>query len=116
MAGHQVFANAQVRSSNAQLEALKIQFGAVIASRIFEAEAVDFHWQARVRERYIGHYEDSACGGEEELSRIAIVSELNDQWHAGVCLVDGDGEAEALLWLRTFSQLEEALDLFARAH
>ena len=111
-----LFANAQVLDCNAQLEALKVQFGAIAASRILESEAADFHWQARVRERYVGLYLDDAFGHGEELSRIAIVSDLGGRWHAGVCLVDGDGEVEALLWLRTFGSREEAEATFARAH
>lgn len=111
-----LFANAQVRHCNAQLEALKVQFGSVIASRILEAEAADFHWQARVRERYLGQYAEDDFGNGDELSRIAILSYLNGHWHAGVCLVDGDGEVEELLWLRTFNQRGEAEDLFGRAH
>ena len=111
-----LFATAQVATSNAQLEALKVQFGSVIASRILEAEAADFHWQARVRERYIGQYLDDAFGAGEELSRIAILSDLNGHWHAGVCLVDGDGEVEELLWLRTFTTIDDAETEYDRAH
>ena len=111
-----LFANAQVAASNAQLEALKTQFGSVIASRILESEAADFHWQARVRDRYLGQYADEVFGAGEELSRIAILSDLNGQWHAGVCLIDGDGEVEELLWLRTFNERDKAEELFGRAH
>ena len=111
-----LFANAHVLSCNAQLEALKAQFGAVIASRILEAEAADFHWQARVRERYLGQYNDDVFGAGEELSRIAILSQLGGQWHVGVCLADGDGEVETLLWLRSFSSIDEAESAFDRAH
>lgn len=111
-----LFANAQVLSCNAQLEALKVQFGSVIASRILEAEAADFHWQARVRERYLGQYTDDAFGSGEELSRIAILSALGGQWHVGVCLADGDGEVETLLWLRTFAALDDAESEYERAH
>lgn len=111
-----LFATAQVLSCHAQIEALKAQFGSVIASRILESEACDFHWQARVRERYLGLYEDDAFGCGEELSRMAILSRLDGQWHAGVCLVDGDGEAGTLLWLRTFAVLDDAQAAFERAH
>ena len=38
-----LFATAQVLNCNAQLEALQVQFGAIVASRILEAEAADFH-------------------------------------------------------------------------
>jgi hypothetical protein len=111
-----LFANAEVLACNAQLDALEAQFGSVVASRILEAEAADFHWQARVRERYLGQYVDDGFGHGEELSRVAIVSNLGGQWHAGVCLVDGDGEVETLLWLRTFGSAEEAFDAFERPH
>ena len=111
-----LFANAQVLSCNAQLEALKAQFGAIVASRILEAEAADFHWQARVRERYLGQYLDDVFGHGEALSRIAILSALGGQWHVGVCLADGDGEVETLLWLRSFTTSDEAESAFERAH
>ena len=111
-----LFANAQVLDCNAQLEALKAQFGAIVASRILEAEAADFHWQARVRERYLGQYLEDVFGHGEALSRIAILSALGGQWHVGVCLADGDGEVETLLWLRTFGSAEEAFDAFERPH
>jgi len=116
MSLHSAFSSAQALSCNAQLEALKVQFGSVVASRILEAEAADFHWQARVRERYIGQHLDEDFGSGEELSRIAILSDLGGQWHAGVCLVDGDGEVETLLWLRSFASFEEAQVTFDRAH
>jgi hypothetical protein len=111
-----LFANAQVLNCDAQLEALKVQFGAVIASRILESEAADFHWQARVRERYLGQYADDVFGAGEELSRIAILSRLGGQWHVGVCLADGDGEVDALLWLRSFGDLDDAEGEYERAH
>ncbi|QGN54064.1 hypothetical protein [Novosphingobium sp. Gsoil 351] len=111
-----LFANAQVLNCNAQLDALKAQFGSIVASRILEAEAADFHWQARVRERYLGQYCDDVFGSGEELSRIAILSQLGGQWHAGVCLADGDGEVETLLWLRSFGDLEGAEGEYDRAH
>lgn len=110
------FSNAQSALCNAQLEALKVQFGSVIASRILEAEAADFHWQARVRERYLGQYLDDAFGSGEELSRVAILSRLGGQWHVGVCLADGDGDVGDLLWLRTFAALDDAESAYDRAH
>ena len=116
MSMHSAFAQAQVLSCNAQLEALKVQFGAVIASRILEAEAADFHWEARIRERYLGQHCDEDFGSGEELSRVAILSDLGRQWHAGVCLVDGEGCVETLLWLRSFASLEDAKQTFDRAH
>ena len=104
------------------VEGLRSELGcsdiAAIADRIFEAEKAEFHWEARVRERYLGQHFPLDCGGEDaedELSRIAILSFLGGRWHAGVCLVDGNGCAVDLLWLRSFQHHEEATEEFARA-
>lgn len=104
------------------VEGLRSELGcsdiAAIAERIFEAEKVEFHWEGRVREHYLGQHSPLDCGDEDaggELSRVAILSFLGGRWHAGVCLVDGDGYATELLWLRSFERYEEAVDAFARA-
>ena len=99
--------------------ALRSEFGAVLASRMLEAEAADFHWQARVRERYLGQYLDGVFGSgdpDEELSRVAILSKIDGYEHVGVCLVDGGGEVIELLWLRSYIAHAEAEEAFARAH
>lgn len=91
---------------------------AALAERILDAEKLDFHWQARLRERYVGQHFPLDLGDDDaggELSRIAILSFLADRWHAGLCLVDGEGCAVDLLWLRSFDRHEEAADAFARA-
>jgi hypothetical protein len=91
---------------------------AALADRIFEAEKVDFHWQARVRERYLGQHFALDFDGEdagEDISRIAILSFLAGRWHAGICLVDGNGCAIDLLWLRSFERHEDAADAFVKA-
>ncbi|HWJ37346.1 MAG TPA: hypothetical protein VNR86_01105 [Sphingomicrobium sp.] len=104
------------------VEGLRSELGcsdiAAIAERIFEAEKVEFHWEGRVREHYLGQHFPLDCGDEDagdELSRIAILSFLGGRWHAGVCLVDGDGCAVDLLWLRSFERHEDAAEAFARA-
>jgi hypothetical protein len=91
---------------------------AALADRIFEAEKVDFHWQARVRERYLGQHFALDFDGEdagEDISRIAILSFLAGRWHAGICLVDGNGCAIDLLWMRSFERHEDAEDAFVKA-
>ena len=91
---------------------------AALADRIFEAEKVDFHWHARVRERYLGQHFDVAFDLEEaelELSRVAILALLDGRWHAAACLVDGEGCAVDLLWKRCFDSREEAEAAFDRA-
>ena len=104
------------------VEGLRMEFGcsdiAAIADRVFEAEKAEFHWHARVRDRYLGQHlpldlDDTDAG--EDVSRIAILSSLAGRWHAGICLVDGDGCAVDLLWFRSFERHEDAAETFARA-
>ena len=104
------------------VDGLRMELGCsdigALAERIFEAEKADFHWQARVRERYLGQHFELDFGDEDasdDLSRIAILSFLGQRWHAGICLVDGDGCAVDLLWLRSFERHDEATETFARA-
>jgi hypothetical protein len=99
------------RGCDAAINALQAEFGAVLAERIFEAEAIDFLWQARVRERYLGQQIGWDSDDEEaaqELSRVAILSVLDGRWYAGMCLVDGEGAAVELLWKRSFQARAEA--------
>jgi hypothetical protein len=104
------------------VEGLQLEFGCsdvgALAARILEAERSEFHWDARVEERYLGQHLDVGLGSDDEdaeLSRIAILSFLGGRWHAGVCLVDGEGCAADLLWLRTFDRREDAADAFVRS-
>lgn len=88
-----------------------------LADRILAAEAADFHWEARVRERYLGQWIGIGTApddGEDDLARMAVLSLLGGRWHAGICVVDGEGEAVQLLWLQSFAGLEEAESAFAR--
>ncbi|MEO8455553.1 MAG: hypothetical protein ABI454_10360 [Sphingomicrobium sp.] len=83
----------------------------VLADRIIEAEAADFHWDARVRERYLGQhfgFDLNAEEADEELAPMAILSFLARKWHVGICLVDGEGSAVEMLWLRSFSDCADA--------
>lgn len=104
------------------VEGLRLEFGSAeigaLAERILEAEKAEFHWESRVGERYLGQhflldFADEDAG--EDVSRIAILSFLGGRWHAGVCLVDGDGCAIDLLWLRSFERREDASEAFIRA-
>ena len=99
------------RGCDAAIDSLRAEFGAVLAERIIEAEAVDFLWEARVRERYVGQLIGSDLDDEDaaqEFSRVAILSVLDGRWYAGMCLVDGEGVAVELLWKRPFTRREEA--------
>jgi hypothetical protein len=97
------------------VDALRAEFGAVLAARILEAEELDFLWDARVLERYLGQHFGVECDDGIELSRVAIMSVLDGAWHVAVCLIDGDGDASALLWDRCCDGREEALAAFERA-
>jgi hypothetical protein len=99
------------RGSDLRIDALRAEFGAVLAERIIEAEALDFMWEARVRERYLGEQIGGDSNDEDasqELSRVAVLSLLDGCWYAGMCLVDGEGAAVELLWKRRFGSREEA--------
>jgi len=102
----------------ARVEALRSEFGSIMAVRIMETEAMDFLWEARVKQRYLGQHLDVGMDfGEDEveLSRIAILSFLDGRWHAATCLVDGEGLPVDLLWKQSFEGREEAEAAFQRA-
>ena len=103
---------------DALVEDLRAEFGAILADRILEAEATDYLWEARLRERYLGQHFDVGFHddeGERELARIAILSSLGGVWHAAACLVDGEGMAVDLLWKQNFDSREAAEAAFDRA-
>jgi hypothetical protein len=102
----------------ALVEALRAELGGVLADRVIEAEVADFLWESRLRERYLGQHIDAIVGDEQssdEVSRIAFLSFLDGWWHAGICLVDGEGLAMELLYKRTFRSREEAETAFVQA-
>ena len=102
----------------ALVESLRAEFGAIMADRILEAEAADYLWEARVRERYLGQHIDVGIAeleDERELSRIAILSCLGGLWYAAASLVDGEGMAVDLLWKCSFDSREAAEVAFDRA-
>src|SRR3546814_1621325 len=81
----------------ALVSGLEIEFGRgageALAQRFLEAEEIDFHWDAREQERWIGTYE-SAGDEDFELDRVAIVGRLDGQWFVAMMIVDGDGNAQ----------------------
>jgi hypothetical protein len=99
------------RGCDAAIDALRAELGGILAERIIEAEALDFLWEARVRERYLGQQVGWDLDDEDaskELSRVAILSSLDGCWYAGTCVVDGEGAAVELLWKRRFDTRGEA--------
>ena len=87
---------------------------AAIADRIFESEKAEFHWESRLQERYLGQH-FTMDEDDLDLSRIAVLSFVAGRWHAGICIVDGDGCATEMLWIRSFDEHQDAQDAFARA-
>ncbi|WP_234038108.1 hypothetical protein [Erythrobacter sp. YJ-T3-07] len=98
---------------------LEIEFGRgageALAHRFLKAESIDFHWDARVDERWIGTYE-SSDDDEFELERIAICGRLGGTWFCATMLVDGDGNAHGMTGRRTFGSLAGARKEMLDAH
>jgi len=100
-----------------RMDAIRAEFGAVVAERILEAEAADFLWEARLRERYLGQHFDVICDEEDssdDISRVAFLSLFDSAWYAGIGLVNGDGAPVDLLWKAAFESLVEAESAFDR--
>jgi hypothetical protein len=104
------------------VEGLRQELGyadvSAVAERIFEAERAEFHWEARVQDRYLGQHLDVAFDddhGCDELARVAVLSFVAGRWHAGICLVDGEGCAVDSLWFRSFDERDDAEESFLRA-
>jgi hypothetical protein len=113
-----IISSVETGRCEALVDALRAELGGVLAERVIEAEAADFLWESRVRERYLGQHIDAFDHEErssEEVSRIAFLSFLDGCWHAGICLVDGEGAALELLWKRTSGSSEEAEIAFVGA-
>jgi hypothetical protein len=108
-------------NGNAQCEglvdALTAEFGSILAQQILECEALDFLWDARLAEHYLGQHVGGSGDGETvsvELSRIVILSHLQGRWSVALCLVDGDGNPVDLLWRREFDRRDDAEFAFDR--
>lgn len=97
---------------------LEIEFGRgageALAHRFLEAEEVDFHWDARVQERWIGSYV-GMDDDEIELDRARIVGRLDGRWFVAVMIVDGDGNAHGMMGKRRFGRRGDAFRAFADA-
>ena len=102
----------------ALISGLEIEFGRgageALAHRFLDAEEVDFLWDARLQERWIGAYA-SVDEEEIELDRVAIIGRLDGKWFVAVMIVDGDGNAHGMMGKRTFGSEREAREAFAIA-
>ena len=103
----------------ALISGLEIEFGRgageALAHRFLEAEEVDFCWDARVQERWIGAYE-SGDDDNIELDRVGIVGRLDGRWFVATMIVDGEGKAHGMLGRRGFGGRSAALKAFGEAH
>ena len=112
-------ANVVDRVVEALVAGLELEFGRgageALAHRFLEAEEADFHWDARIEERWIGAYE-GADDGDFELDRIAICGRLDGRWFCATMLVDGDGNAQGMMGCRQFGSLVRARDAMVHAH
>ena len=98
---------------------LEIEFGRgagkALAQRFLEAEEMDFRWDARVSERWLGVYE-SVEDEDVGLDRIAICGRLDGKWFAATMIVDGEGSARGMLGCRSFGSERAAREALAQAH
>lgn len=118
MTHYQSISVAADRVVSALAAGLEIEFGRgageALAHRFLEAEDVEFHWDARVEERWIGSYEGS---GEDdlELDRVRILGRLDGRWFVAVMIVDGDGNTHGMMGRRSFGRRGDAARAFADA-
>ena len=70
-----------------------------LAQHFLSAEAVDFRWEGRVAERWLGAYEGADDDGFW-LDRIAIFGQLDGAWYHAVMIVDGEGQAHGMIGCR----------------
>ena len=119
MSMYQSIGTASDRVMNALIAGLELEFGRgageALAHRFLEAEEADFHWDARMEERWIGAYESSE-DADFELDRIAICGRLDGKWFCATMLVDGNGRAHGMLGCRTFRSQVRARDAMLHAH
>jgi hypothetical protein len=100
------------------ISGLEIEFGSRaaegLAQHFLEAEEVDFHWDARISERWLGAYEAHTDDGIE-LDRILILGFLDGRWFVATCIVDGDGNPHFMLGCRKFRSEKAARKAFSDA-
>jgi hypothetical protein len=98
---------------------LEIEFGCGagegLAQQFLAAEEMDFRWDARGEERWLGSYE-SIDGDDLVLDRVAICGRLDGDWFMATMIVDGDGEAQGMLGCRSFRSVNAARRAMATAH
>lgn len=119
MSMYQSIGTASDRVLSALVAGLELEFGRgageALAHWFLKAEEVDFRWDARIEERWLGAYE-SPDNDELELDRIAICGRLDGKWFSATMLVDGEGQAHGMMGCRQFRSLVRARDAMLHAH
>jgi hypothetical protein len=115
----QPISEATDRVMAALVAGLELEFGRGaaegLAQRFIDAEDTDFHWDARLEERWLSSYE--ATGDDDfELDLVAILGRIDDRWFVAMCIVDGDGMAHGMMGRRTFSCGRSAWKAFETLH
>jgi hypothetical protein len=95
---------------------LETEFGSTettgLARHFLDAEAADFHWNARQMERHLGAYEgENETGGE--LEAIRITGFLSGHWFVATCTVDGDGQVHDMPRCKRFTSERQADQAFS---
>ena len=118
MANYQPISVAADRVMAALVAGLQIEFGLgageALAYRFLEAEETDFHWDARIEERWIGAYE-SLDDDEFELDRVRILGRLDGRWFVAVMIIDGEGRPHGMMGRRDFRRASDARKAFTDA-
>jgi len=118
MTHYQPISAAADRVVSALIAGLELEFGRgageALAHRFLEAEEVEFHWDARIEERWIGSYSNVDEDGIE-LDRVRIVGRLDGRWFVAVMIVDGDGNAHGMMGKRDFRSRGYAMRAFTDA-
>lgn len=106
------------RVVSALISGLELEFGRgageALAHRFLEAEDIEFHWDARIEERWVGTYEGTR-EDDIELDRVRILGRLDGRWFVAVMIVDGDGNAHGMMGKRDFPIRDYAVRAFADA-
>ena len=88
----------------ALIAGLEIEFrhqaGEGLARHFLSGEEIDFRWDARIEERWLGSY-DGTDDDDFWLDRVAICGRLDGRWFAATMIVDGDGNAHGMLGCRS---------------
>jgi hypothetical protein len=88
--------------------------GEALAHRFLEAEEMEFHWDARVQERWIGAWWGTGEDGLE-LDTVRVLGRLDGRWFVAVMIVDGEGHAHGMMGKRAFAGVAAARRAFADA-